>query len=165
MSNINIRKGHRSHASKTIKKIEDKLKSDVVNLNELGGLRQSLKEKLVVLKDLDGKILSELTEEDAITDEIENSSDFAVDIQTAIFSVDQKLAAKPVKKNESFSSFVGDTSIAKRDVVRLPKIEIKPFHGNPIEFQSFWDSFEATIHLNDSLEDVTKFSYLKGSSY
>ena len=44
---------------------------------------------------------------------------------------------------------------------KLPNLSLKTFNGNPLEYQSFWDCFKATVHQNDSLEDLTKFNYLR----
>ena len=43
---------------------------------------------------------------------------------------------------------------------KLPSLSIKTIYGNPLEFSSFWDSFRAAIHENDSLKNITKFNYL-----
>ncbi|OXA38266.1 hypothetical protein Fcan01_27032 [Folsomia candida] len=45
--------------------------------------------------------------------------------------------------------------------VRLPKLEIQPFHGNYLEWATFKDSFEAAVHSNASVSKVEKFTYLK----
>lgn len=45
----------------------------------------------------------------------------------------------------------------------LPKLELKSFDGNMMNWMEFWDSFERNIHLNSSLCDVDKMSYLKAS--
>ena len=47
--------------------------------------------------------------------------------------------------------------------LRLPKLELKSFDGNLMNWMDFWDSFERNIHLNSSLCDVDKMSYLKAS--
>ena len=47
--------------------------------------------------------------------------------------------------------------------LRLPKLELKSFDGNMMNWMEFWDSFERNIHLNSSLCDVDKMSYLKAS--
>ncbi|XP_028403790.1 uncharacterized protein LOC114541524, partial [Dendronephthya gigantea] len=44
---------------------------------------------------------------------------------------------------------------------RLPKLNLPTFSGNPLQWFTFWDSFEATVHTNPTLGDVQKFSYLK----
>ena len=37
------------------------------------------------------------------------------------------------------------------------------FKGDPLEWQGFWDRFQASIHNNDSLADIDGFNYLKGN--
>ena len=44
--------------------------------------------------------------------------------------------------------------------VKLPKFELPKFSGNVLEWQSFWDKFEASIHSSD-LPDINKFTYLQ----
>ena len=44
---------------------------------------------------------------------------------------------------------------------RLPRQEIPSFSGDPLQFQSFWEIFDSSIHSNTSLAPITKFSYLK----
>ena len=45
--------------------------------------------------------------------------------------------------------------------VRLPKLELKKFDGNVLKWQEFWDTFEATIHNNPTLQPIDKFNYLR----
>ena len=44
--------------------------------------------------------------------------------------------------------------------VKLPKLEIKPFDGQPENWHEFWDSFNCTIHQSD-ISNVQKMTYLK----
>ena len=44
--------------------------------------------------------------------------------------------------------------------VELPKLELKKFDGDHSKWISFWDSFEASVHNNESLTANDKFSYL-----
>ena len=46
--------------------------------------------------------------------------------------------------------------------IKLPKLELTRFDRNILKWQEFWDSFDATINNNPSLQDVDKLSYLKG---
>ena len=46
---------------------------------------------------------------------------------------------------------------------RLPKSELRKFNGNPLHFHSLWDSFGSAVGENDSLNQLTKFNYLKTS--
>ena len=44
--------------------------------------------------------------------------------------------------------------------VELPKLELKKFDGDHSKWISFWDSFEASDHNNESLTANVKFNYL-----
>ena len=43
----------------------------------------------------------------------------------------------------------------------LPKLTLPTFSGDPLQFQTFWDSFQAAVHSNDGLTGVQKFHFLK----
>ena len=45
--------------------------------------------------------------------------------------------------------------------VILPKLELKPFDGDIINSKPFWDQFNASIHSNNIISKIGKFSYLK----
>ena len=45
--------------------------------------------------------------------------------------------------------------------VKLPKLELKPFDGQIINWKPFWDQFNTSIHSNDLISKIEKFSYLK----
>ena len=57
-------------------------------------------------------------------------------------------------------SSVGQPVISQY-VARLPKLDVPSFAGDPLKWQSFWDCFEAAIHLNPHLSEVQKLSYLR----
>ena len=44
---------------------------------------------------------------------------------------------------------------------KLPKLALPTFDGDLLLWQTFWDSFESSVHTNPALSDVQKFSYLK----
>ena len=44
---------------------------------------------------------------------------------------------------------------------RLPKLTLPTFNGNPLQWQTFWDSFTAAVDANLGLSLVQKFSYLR----
>ena len=44
---------------------------------------------------------------------------------------------------------------------RLPKLTLPTFSGNPLSWKTFWDSFSAAVHSNNSLTGVQKFNYLR----
>ena len=46
-------------------------------------------------------------------------------------------------------------------VSRLPKLSLPYFSGDPLTWQTFWDSFDAAVNSNASLTGVQKFNYLR----
>ena len=44
---------------------------------------------------------------------------------------------------------------------RLPKLHLPTFDGNPLQWQTFWDSFSAAVDSNACLTGVKKFNYLR----
>ena len=43
----------------------------------------------------------------------------------------------------------------------LPRLDLPTFSGNALEWQSFWDGFEATVHNNLAISGVQKLNYLR----
>ena len=50
---------------------------------------------------------------------------------------------------------------ASYDTMRLPKLSIPTFAGDALQWQSFWDCFEAAVHRNPSITGVQKLNYLR----
>ena len=45
---------------------------------------------------------------------------------------------------------------------KLPKLTLKSFGGNPIEWEPFWDFFKSAVDSNpEPIDEVDKFNYLK----
>lgn len=44
---------------------------------------------------------------------------------------------------------------------KLPKLDLPTFSGDLLLWQTFWESYETTVHTNPSLTNVQRFTYLK----
>ena len=44
---------------------------------------------------------------------------------------------------------------------KLPKLELKHFDGDIINWKPLWGQFNASIHSNNLISKIEKFSYLK----
>ena len=65
-----------------------------------------------------------------------------------------------VDKNDSESLPCPSTfSPRHNDTIKLPKMKIKQFSGDPSEWVSFFDSFEAAVDSNENLAKVDKMNY------
>lgn len=60
----------------------------------------------------------------------------------------------PVSSVSSANPFVPQTH------VKLPKLDLIKFDGTPLQWVSFINLFDTTIHRNSSITNVTKFQYL-----
>ena len=56
---------------------------------------------------------------------------------------------------------VSHTTLNSASYHRLPKLTLPTFNGDVQTWQTFWDSFESTVHQNINLTNVQRFSYLK----
>ena len=43
---------------------------------------------------------------------------------------------------------------------KLPKLITKEFNGNVLNWKTFWDQFESTIHSKTNISSIDKFIYL-----
>jgi len=48
-----------------------------------------------------------------------------------------------------------------QNVSCLPKLTLPTFEGDPLTWQTFWDSFDSAVHSNNVLTDVQKLNYLR----
>ena len=119
-------------------------------------MKCSLNEKLETLKRLDGEIL-ELTEDDKVVEEIEQADSFKEDIYRALVRLEPFIGATPLVP-PSESCMTAPTLVEHR--VRLPKINMKSFHGDLTTWTPFWDSYASSVHDTPTLSDVDKFNYL-----
>ena len=46
--------------------------------------------------------------------------------------------------------------------IKLPKMTLPEFDGDPLKWHSFWDRFESAVHINFNISDAEKMNYLKG---
>ena len=54
----------------------------------------------------------------------------------------------PLSTNVSSIRHAHHTNEGFGNSTRLPKLNLPQFSGDPLAWQTFWDSFEAAIHLN-----------------
>ena len=51
------------------------------------------------------------------------------------------------------------TPVFTNHLIRLPKLQLPTFSGNPLEWLTFWDSFDVAVNSNPNLEGIQKFNY------
>ena len=94
--------------------------------------------------------------------------DTQLDYEFELFSQNQKdfnqklvVLAEFIKKQEHPVENMSTKIVGAKGQLKLPKFEIKKFDGkNPIEWTSFYDSFNKVINKNSSLSNVEKINYV-----
>ena len=102
-----------------------------------------------------------IEDKDEIGTDIDRASEVDLTIKECLFEIQAVLLKKdnnPPSSNDTPNNIMSRNSNSNG---KLPSLNIKQFYGNPLESQSFWDSFRAAVHENDTFRDITKFNYLK----
>ena len=164
---VRVRAGHKGYVTKTITDARALISSgDQADLKKLKSLQSILRDKLAEIKGLDREIADE-TKEECIDQEVADSCEFASAVYECIADIEALCGEKEKSANESQASGAGSipsqlvTPAIGSAPTKLPKLELKKFYGNPVEWAPFWDSFNSAVHQNSSISDVNKFNYLK----
>ena len=169
-----VRAAHRAWASRLMSQAESVLEDSKIDVDTLALLQTNLSAKLATLEALD-KELVELIPEEELEDEIGRADEYAEKIHKTLGQIRKTktsnlsvatpsgallLHTQSNDHTPSAHSAVGET-VSSSSKVKLPKISLPHFKGNPIYWTAFWDSYESAVHLNDSLSDIDKFNYLR----
>ena len=126
-----------------------------------------VKAKEDVISKINEKIWDAVDEKDIET-EIEECSSFEEKVMHRLAKLTEYLEEKKMKKApvtlEGKKDSDSDSGYLMRETpgVKLQKIVIKKFSGDPVAWKQFEEIFNATVHSNSKLTDIEKFSYLKG---
>ncbi|XP_057294726.1 uncharacterized protein LOC130623273 [Hydractinia symbiolongicarpus] len=147
------RKGLRSIAS-TLRERIDVIVKDFSEEKraEIISLQTTLIDTVKQLKELDEELYGVLSAEEIETDVMEATEFYLL--------VNMSLATITTATGPHVSATESTRSVKKKSM-RLPKIELSKFNGNPLNWPSFWDQFNSAINDNDSLNAIDKFNYLK----
>ena len=92
-----IRNGHRTHVKKIIGEVDLLVAATEVNFDRLESKQKTLLEKLDVIKELDEEILEEITNDDEIAKEIEDTSGVIENIDESLVKIRNMLISKNLK--------------------------------------------------------------------
>ena len=127
------------------------------------------------LQGLNSKIVN-ITDVENMEDEIFSAEEFTIDTEIAIqrlraYRDSMNTRAGQVIENNSARLLLPEEATSNVTVStyssntsqfhKLPKLTLPTFDGDILKWQTFWDSFESTVHNNASLTDIQRFSYLK----
>ena len=154
-----VRKGHRNHAEKLLNDIDQNLDDRL----KIKSLINSLTEKHSLIKQLDNEILELIELENDIEKEIESTSEFSDKLQIAFAKLEHILSEQ--NNNEKLSAITTESletnNKPEPSRVRLPKLKIPKFLGDALQWKSFWDQYNATIHSSTVISNIEKCYYFK----
>ena len=155
-----VRGAHRTSTTRLMGQADTLLKAMPTNIDELTLLQSSLSTKLTALETI-GRADTER-------------------IQRILWQIRKTLAPSspivrtprnsppldpppepPLRPPPEPGAVIASGSAATTSKVKLPKISLPRFKGNPMYWTAFWDSYKSAIHLNSALSDVDKFNYLR----
>ncbi|GBN72916.1 hypothetical protein AVEN_88549-1 [Araneus ventricosus] len=102
-------------------------------------------------KKVKGSLFTESVEADVVTSEEyqEKCSRFI------------KRINRVLRKEKTSNKKLDESRVKPQNSVKLPKLVLEKYSGDPKKFTEFWNSYESTIDKNESLNKVEKFAYLK----
>lgn len=150
----------RSNITKTCNKIEEELKNDEPNRLQILAFRDDLIRFVETIADQDQKVLEDLFE-NATEEEQDKESDEceAYRSRVTLILITINDFTKSVSEDRSIVGTVRENEERSKRTYKLPKIEIKKFNGEILEWLSFWSQFEK-IHKDKELHNSDKFQYL-----
>ncbi|GBN79060.1 hypothetical protein AVEN_96106-1 [Araneus ventricosus] len=147
----------RTLVTNIVQEAKELLNNSKLDIDLLEELLMKIKQKECQLKEINNQV-EKLIDVSSIETEMLDSEEFNDKISKCIRKINRKLKPNIVKNPESQREI---ESKGRGFNVKLPKLTIEKFTGNPQEWTEFWNSFETTIHENNVLSEVEKFSYLK----
>lgn len=129
------------------------------DLTYLKTVHSTIEKKLEKYLQLSEEISEELQDEEQLFQDTKKASDYEVRVKNELLILSNFIKSK--EPTDNISTVTVESRNSNQKSVRLPKLEIERFDGDPVKWKSFFDSFNSTIHENENLSNVEKMSYLK----
>ena len=142
------------------------------NLHDLNALKLNYDTQVKKILRTENEIANLITEDEALPWEMEDTLvvndivyQYISNTDALIQSLVQSMEIPKIKDSTPPNSPprpMSNYAVTPREPkVRLRKLELKPFDGNILNWQPFWDQFDSSVHNQPYLSDIDKFSYLK----
>ena len=155
---VNVRKVLKNIIATTLQEAQGYLNEGATyeTIEILSSHQHTLKRKINAIKTLEDETL-ELENDPTIVEAIlTESTKFEIESKGKLNLITKFIATNTRKKETD----VQTRSKQPIETIKLPKLEIEKFGGDPTTWQQFYDSFTA-IHNSVSLTNVEKFNYLR----
>ena len=158
-----LRGAYKGHCTQDMKRAEKLLASETPDHAELKAVEDRLTRRDEEIARMDGQINTLLETEEDIERDTEVALTFHDTVSDCRFKIAELLKSVDNKPVSQFHfNNVEQAPPAHPVHINLPKISMRPFSGNPLEWLTFWDSFSAAIDRNPSVSNIDKMNYLNG---
>ena len=130
----------------TVLSLIDQLQCKAESIQQLNGKIQAIIEDP---GDIESDVIDSLEIQDTIIDKMTQLKHY---IEKASTTITATLTPSPPP--------ITDTTSRSATASHLPKLDLPRYLGEPLGWQTFWDSFKAAVHSNVNLTSVEKFNYL-----
>ena len=155
-----VRRAYKGHIMQDLNKAERLMSAEDDESEELTAIFERISRRENEIIALDSSIINLLKSEDEIARDVEEMLTLQNKVSVIKTRITKYIQNKnPPGRSNQHTSHAPSTS---KKHVNLPKMTIKTFHGDPLEWQMFWDSFSTTMHKNGELSNIEKMSYLNG---
>ena len=164
------RKAYRSHLTRIYHKIQELDLTQPATeaiASKVSSYLDQLQRKAECIRQLDTKIASEISDPADLEQDVFEAEGIQDSIIEKSTPLRRYLEVNSTRNTEHTTTSTPDSTAprAESDIghssSRLPKLSLPTFSGNPLNWQTFWDSFEAAVHNNRHLTGVEKFNYLR----
>ena len=158
--------GHRGVTTKLIKEADELLAVSPLTVEGrscLDVINKQLRLKAELLSGYDTEIVS-LCEVSDIEGDIGEAETITAKIIKCRAKIDKTISREgstPTSRATPPDSTITPISPLAYGRTRLPKLTLPKFKGEIILWRTFWDSYKSSVHDNNDIATVDKFSYLK----
>ena len=166
---ITVVRGKGNVVLRSLENVENELKNitqnfdsrDVILVDPLSGLKYTNEDKIKKVNLIDEELLNllEPKEYEVEYEKILKRQDISFQV---IARVEGYLKQSTVENNFTFSPGSSTPPIPVEEIsCKLLKLVISPFDGNTLNWSTFWDQFDSSIHSERGISDTDNFSYLR----
>ncbi|XP_066923466.1 uncharacterized protein [Clytia hemisphaerica] len=149
-----------SYVNKLVLECEEWNKDAKSNKNALETTCKVLNKKLQIIIEITDNIVDELDDEEQMGIQYEKCSKVERRVESLILAVKSELSKENPKIAVSDSSVTSTREKQRKADIRLPKLSLKPYDGDPLKWKTFFDTFDCAVHQRDDMTNVEKMTYL-----
>ena len=139
--------------------------------SELLSIRECLVRKATVISKLGEELLDNIEDENEIAEEIDVTEEFQNFVRKKGIEIERLFDRVKAEENRSRMTALKQSIPITRErekvgvilviLVKIPKLQIVKFSGDPKQYRAFRDAFDLVANRNNDLTDVEKFTYLR----